>query len=191
MTITEREQDIAARTNNGESLQAIGTTYGITRERVRQIVNRLINLGYIAERAMNVRASRTNKIAVAKRVAKYGADIPYRTKDAILSKCKLKIKTLRQKSKFACVPFNLQLSDIYPPPTHCPILGIELDILNAKPLADNAMSVDRIIPNRGYVRGNIVVISFRANRIKNDSTIQELIKLVSFYSAIEEDHDAY
>ena len=34
--------------------------------------------------------------------------------------------------------------------------------------------MDRINPTKGYVKGNIWVISLRANRIKNDSTPQEL-----------------
>jgi hypothetical protein len=39
---------------------------------------------------------------------------------------------------------------------------------------DNSYSLDRIDSSKGYVKGNIWVISLRANRIKNDSTPQEL-----------------
>lgn len=39
---------------------------------------------------------------------------------------------------------------------------------------DDSYSLDRIDSSRGYVKGNIWVISLRANRIKNDSTVEEL-----------------
>jgi hypothetical protein len=35
-------------------------------------------------------------------------------------------------------------------------------------------SLDRIDSSKGYIKGNVWVISLRANRIKNDSTPQEL-----------------
>lgn len=39
---------------------------------------------------------------------------------------------------------------------------------------DGSPTLDRIVPDKGYVRENVWVISGRANRIKNDATIEEL-----------------
>jgi hypothetical protein len=66
--------------------------------------------------------------------------------------------------------------------THCPILGISLEwSLNrdngSSPMAASP-SLDRIDPTKGYVKGNVWIISHRANRIKNDATHEEL-KLVT------------
>jgi hypothetical protein len=63
-------------------------------------------------------------------------------------------------------------------PDKCPILGIEL-FISEKGVGrtDNSPSLDRIIPSLGYVKGNIAVISQRANRIKNDATLEEITKL--------------
>jgi len=41
-------------------------------------------------------------------------------------------------------------------------------------------SLDRLVGDLGYVPMNVVVISYRANRMKNDSTLAELEQLVKF-----------
>ena len=45
-------------------------------------------------------------------------------------------------------------------------------------------SIDRIIPKNGYVKGNIIVVCCRCNRIKNDATPDELIMIGTFYKNI-------
>ena len=63
-------------------------------------------------------------------------------------------------------------------PTHCPILGVPIEVLGED--RNRAASIDRLNPNLGYVPGNVAVISLRANRIKSDATIEELEKLVAW-----------
>lgn len=58
------------------------------------------------------------------------------------------------------------------PPSHCPILGTEFKPGNGPHRL--RPSVDRIRLDRGYVRGNIAIISVRANSIKNDATSAEI-----------------
>jgi hypothetical protein len=48
-------------------------------------------------------------------------------------------------------------------------------------------SLDRIDPNKGYVKGNVVVVSFQANAIKNNATIDELRAVVEYYSQLATD----
>jgi hypothetical protein len=66
--------------------------------------------------------------------------------------------------------------------THCPILGIPLEWSrcrgNGKLSVAGSPSLDRIDPTKGYVKGNVWIISHRANRIKSDATHEEL-KLVT------------
>lgn len=96
------------------------------------------------------------------------------------------LQRLRSKSKQISVPFNLEVSDIIVPDT-CPVLGIPLSFgkeTNETGWRDNSPSVDRIVPSLGYVKGNIVVISYRANRIKNDATIDELEKVSTFFKQL-------
>lgn len=72
------------------------------------------------------------------------------------------------------VPFTITADDIVIP-THCPVLGIPLEPGWEKGSGyDNSPSLDRIIPDLGYVSGNVAVISFRANSIKRNATAEEL-----------------
>ena len=88
--------------------------------------------------------------------------------------------TIKTRAKKAGVPFNIEVTDIVIP-EFCPVLGIKLERFPGRKMRDQAPSVDRLIPKLGYVKGNIEVISFRANRIKNDSTLDELLKVASYF----------
>lgn len=74
---------------------------------------------------------------------------------------------------------NIDTSDIVIPP-HCPILGIPLIIGQY----DNSPTLDRIDNSRGYVKGNVQVISYRANRFKSDATFEELIALGNWAKSV-------
>ena len=66
--------------------------------------------------------------------------------------------------------------------SHCPVFGIALDWSsqrgNGIKTLPNSPSLDRIDPERGYVKGNVWIISHRANTIKSDASHEEL-KLVT------------
>lgn len=67
-------------------------------------------------------------------------------------------------------------------PTHCPILNIELDYF-AETAQENSPSFDCVDPSKGYVKGNVVVISWRANRIKNDGSAEEHLLISEFIAS--------
>lgn len=93
----------------------------------------------------------------------------------------------KRRAKINNIPFTITKQDIInicPKDNKCPILGITLEFGN-KISQDNSPSLDRIIPSLGYVPGNILLISYRANRIKNDSTLDELEKICSFMRNLE------
>lgn len=78
------------------------------------------------------------------------------------------------------VPCHISPRDIAVPLV-CPVLGIPIQ-RGVGHGCDNSPSIDKIVPALGYVKGNIVVVSMRANRIKNDATLAELQLLAKFYS---------
>jgi hypothetical protein len=87
------------------------------------------------------------------------------------------IITTKSRCKKLGIPFNLTADDLAIP-EYCPILGIKLEI-NRK-MQDNSPSLDRVKPGLGYVKGNVNIISSRANRIKNDGTLEEHQKIVDY-----------
>jgi len=90
------------------------------------------------------------------------------------------IANKRAQCKAADKEFDLAVEDILPLPTHCPVLGIELDYGRKKHVMDNSPSLDRLNSTRGYVKGNVAVISHRANRIKNEGTVEEHESVVAY-----------
>ena len=60
-------------------------------------------------------------------------------------------------------------------PDVCPVLGIPIQKNHGhQGYFDDSPSVDRIIPELGYTKGNVRVISNRANLLKNNAKIEEL-----------------
>ncbi len=78
----------------------------------------------------------------------------------------------RRRAKIKGLEFSITVDDIFIP-EKCPILGIPLKQGNGKP-EDGSPSLDRIDPAKGYTKENVWVISYKANRIKNNATIEEL-----------------
>lgn len=89
---------------------------------------------------------------------------------------KAMLSSARNRAKLKNLDFSIDLSDIELPEV-CPLLGIPLSI-NASN-KDFAYSLDRIDSSKGYIKGNVWVISDRANRLKNNATLEELEMLVS------------
>jgi hypothetical protein len=75
------------------------------------------------------------------------------------------------------IPFSITPDDIIIP-SMCPVLGVPLLKHEGKGGGDYSPSVDRFQPSLGYVRGNINVISKKANRIKNDGSVEEIKAVV-------------
>lgn len=88
------------------------------------------------------------------------------------------LRIIKSRCKKTGVAFDLQNEDITIP-TVCPVLGIPLEYGSTN--RDNSPSIDRIIPSKGYIPENVIVVSKRANKIKNDATSHELFKVYDFY----------
>ena len=82
---------------------------------------------------------------------------------------RLKFRAKEKNIDFDLVPGDLAM------PEFCSVLKIKLNYQNVGTgYHPDSPSVDRIDPKKGYVKGNVRVISSRANLLKNDATIEEL-----------------
>ena len=93
-----------------------------------------------------------------------------------------KFKQLLNQKKNYClknnIDFDLSIDDIEFP-SHCPVLGIELNYFSDI-VSNNSPSLDRFDPNGGYVKGNIILISMRANRLKMNANPEELMAIAKY-----------
>lgn len=100
---------------------------------------------------------------------------------------KYRLGTVKTRAKAKGILFNLTPEDIHVP-KRCPILGLKLNFpVGGEGNSDHNWEIDRIKPDQGYVPGNVVVICRRANRIKNDATLDELKKMVAFLENIQKE----
>lgn len=88
----------------------------------------------------------------------------------------------RRRAERLRVPFNLVPSDLMPLPRRCPVLGLLLDYSRKQRAgaSENSPSLDRIVDEIGYVPRNVEIISYRANRLKNDGTLAERRAVVAY-----------
>jgi hypothetical protein len=87
----------------------------------------------------------------------------------------------RTRAKYKNLAFDLTNEYIKSiTPNHCPVLGIELTFGGTKKVSATSASIDRINPDRGYVVGNVAVISSKANIIKSNATADEIRKVADW-----------
>jgi hypothetical protein len=148
----------------GKSYQDIGDIYGVTRERIRQIFHR-----YGLQHSQNIK----RKERQVRRYKKFGDETQelYRVK-------KHKFASKKANSRRTGIKFTIDFGDLVWP-SYCPVLGIPINYLSPG-ISENSPSIDQIVPGKGYVPGNVAVMSWRANRIKNDGTLEEHEKIVTW-----------
>jgi|DEB0MinimDraft_10_1074344.scaffolds.fasta_scaffold62231_2 hypothetical protein len=94
-------------------------------------------------------------------------------------------KSAKKRAREKGRDFDITPDDIIIP-EFCPYLGIPISHeVGGKSRRPGSPSLDRIDSARGYVKGNILVCSWRANNIKSDATLNELITLTKQWSQLQ------
>jgi hypothetical protein len=70
-------------------------------------------------------------------------------------------------------------------PDECPIFGTPFKYLGNGGILPTSPSLDRIDPSKGYVEGNVMVISSKANNIKSAYTSSDIFKVALWLQTIE------
>lgn len=87
-----------------------------------------------------------------------------------------KIRAKRKNLHFSIRPEQIHI------PKYCPVFGIELKPSKGYP-SDNSPTLDRVNNDFGYVPWNICVISYKANMLKGNGTLDEFRALVRYLEA--------
>ena len=91
----------------------------------------------------------------------------------------------KTRSKVQNVPFSIDNQYILSiTPDKCPVFGTAFIFVGgAGGNSAYSASIDKIIPELGYVAGNVAVISARANTIKNNATLDEIMKVYEWMNS--------
>jgi hypothetical protein len=95
------------------------------------------------------------------------------------------ISAAKRRAKNKSLPFDIGPEDLKIP-EYCPILGLRIEPKPYEPgkksagATPNSPSLDRIVPELGYVKGNVQVISYQANAMKNAANSRELHKFAEW-----------
>ena len=82
------------------------------------------------------------------------------------------LNNVRQRCKKRNILCNITEIDV-PIPDLCPILEIPMK-RGTKGNYKHSPTIDRIDPSKGYIKGNVRVISMMANRMKSNATEEEI-----------------
>jgi hypothetical protein len=157
----------------GTKMPVLAKKYGVSKQRIKQVLDQ-----YIPEWYDTYGAAVDRKLKTDARYAKWGV----REDSELYSAKRTKFNRKKANASKSGLEWSLSFGDLSWP-THCPILGIELDYFTEM-RQENSVSFDRIDSTKGYITGNVQVISWRANRIKNDGTAGEHRKIASYLDSL-------
>jgi hypothetical protein len=84
----------------------------------------------------------------------------------------------KKRAKRKGLEFTIDKADVVIP-THCPITGLEI-VINKGRCGKNSPSLDRIDNSKGYIPGNVAVISNHANHCKSNLSVEEINRLCRY-----------
>ena len=105
-----------------------------------------------------------------------------RDRDWKVDAARLLYSNIKSRCKRLGREFSIEIEDIIIP-EKCPVFGFELKRENRETWMC-APSVDRIDSSKGYIKGNVTVVSRRANILKKDATLKELEQLFNYYKTL-------
>ena len=101
-------------------------------------------------------------------------------------------RSARKRARKAALEFSITEVDLLVDgkiPEFCPVFHVKLRYGGGtRKLHDDSASLDCIDNTVGYVPGNVRVISFRANAIKRDATLEEIQQIAAYMHGAQKSH---
>lgn len=177
----EQTEEILQLLSGLSTYKQIADQFGLSRERVRQIAKSQGLHGLAMKKRRNLRNH--NLTTRLKEIYGQFYENGIVDKGDFLDICKHKFTNKKSVAKNRdAQSWTIQFCDVKWN-THCPILGMELNYY-AESRQENSPSFDRIDNTKGYVPGNVQIISWRANRIKNNGTSDEHFQIAKYLKSI-------
>ena len=158
---------------SGGSMVSLSEKYGVSRQRIKQVVDK-----YLPEWEDNYGRA----VARKERERTYKAKWGERQHTDLYRVQREKFSRKKANATKTGWEWSITFGEL-DWPTHCPILGMELDYF-LEYRAENSPSFDQIDSGKGYIPGNVQIISWRANRIKNDGNAEEHQKIADYLKKI-------
>lgn len=97
------------------------------------------------------------------------------------------VNAARARSKKNGIDFDITEDD-FEIPDVCPLLNIPLFVGEGrKSVKPNSPSLDRLDSDKGYTKDNVWVISFKANTMKSNSTLDEFVMMAENWKRLKGD----
>jgi predicted DNA-binding protein YlxM (UPF0122 family) len=157
---------LASLSAQGFSMSAIAEKYGVSRQRVKQVFQKY-KIPQVGLRKNQIDAKILWDL-------KWGKKEDTGLYEVQRQKFRNKKAQAQQKGQEFSIPFGKLTW-----PKYCPVLGIELNYF-AEKTEEASPSFDKVDPSKGYIEGNVAIISWRANRIKNDGSAEEHRKIALY-----------
>lgn len=109
--------------------------------------------------------------------------------DPVHYSARVMLYNARSRSKKSGIPCSITLEHLRAiAPTKCPILGIKLTYGTDKGSSrtgaiDTSASLDRRIPELGYIPGNVSIISQKANLMKSNASKKDLLRIARWVNS--------
>ena len=100
----------------------------------------------------------------------------------------------KKRAKAKNLEFNLTLNYLRSIAIdECPIFNLKLDWTSwgerNQQAIENSPSLDRINSKKGYIEGNVIWLSWKANRLKSDATSEDLYTIAKWLKQKESEHE--
>ena len=90
----------------------------------------------------------------------------------------------RSRARIKNLEFTLKLEDLLPLPAFCQYTKVPLKYNREN--EDNSASIDRIDNSKGYIPGNVKIVTQKINKVKSDLSLEELKERINLYTTILE-----